>query len=70
MANFVRKLKKGIGKYKCKFPFKYFNCAKIGHISYKCPYDKKKESDEEEVSKKENKYKKRDKKRKNKQNSN
>jgi hypothetical protein len=47
MANFTRKLKKGIDKYKCKLPFKYFNRGKIGHFCNKCPYDKKKENDEE-----------------------
>jgi hypothetical protein len=63
MANFIRKLKKGIGKYKSTFPFKYFNCSKNGHISNKCPYAKKKENDEEESLKKEKKYKKGDKRR-------
>ncbi|XP_059065205.1 spindle pole body component 110-like [Cryptomeria japonica] len=32
-ANFVRKLKKGAGKYKDKLPFKCFNCGKIGDIT-------------------------------------
>lgn len=27
LANFVRKLKKGSGKYKCKLPFKCFICG-------------------------------------------
>lgn len=35
--NFVRILKKGIGKYKGKLPFKYFNCGKICHYASKCP---------------------------------
>jgi hypothetical protein len=35
---FVRRLKKGLGKYKCKFPFKCFNRGKIGHFSSKCPH--------------------------------
>lgn len=31
-VNFLRKLKKGIGKYNGKLPFKYFNCGRIGHF--------------------------------------
>jgi hypothetical protein len=58
MANFVRKLKRGTGKYKGKLPLKCFNCGKIGHFSTKCPYAKNSESDEEEVPKKEKKYQK------------
>lgn len=37
----MRKLKKGPDKYKGKFPFKCFNCGKIGNFSSKCPYGKK-----------------------------
>jgi hypothetical protein len=37
----VRKLKKGLGKYQGKFPFKCFNFGKIGHFAYKCPHKKK-----------------------------
>jgi hypothetical protein len=40
-AKFVRRLKKGSGKYKGKLPFKCFNCGKIGHFSNKCPHKKK-----------------------------
>jgi hypothetical protein len=40
-AKFVRRLKKGSGKYQGKIPFKYFNCGKIGHFAYKCPRHKK-----------------------------
>ncbi|KAH9308310.1 hypothetical protein KI387_036221, partial [Taxus chinensis] len=45
-ALFIRKLKKGSGKYKGKLPFKGFNCGKIGHFAAKCP--EKEDSDDEE----------------------
>jgi hypothetical protein len=47
-AHFVRKLKKGSGKYKGKLPFKCFNCGKVGHFVDKCPYAKDESSDDEE----------------------
>jgi hypothetical protein len=31
-ANFVRRLKKGTGKYKGKLPFKCFDCGRVGHF--------------------------------------
>jgi hypothetical protein len=37
-TNFIKKLKKGFGKYKGKLPFKCFNCGRIGHFSNKCIY--------------------------------
>jgi hypothetical protein len=46
-ANFIKKLKKGVGKYKGKIPLICFNCGKIGHFANKCPHPKKEESDDE-----------------------
>ena len=40
-VNFVRRLKKGSGKYKGKIPFKCFNYGKIGHFASKCTYKQK-----------------------------
>ena len=34
-AKFVRILDKGTGKYKGKFPFKSFNCGRVGHYASK-----------------------------------
>jgi hypothetical protein len=45
---FVRRLKKGSGKYQGKFPFKCFNFGKIGHFAYKCPHKKKDQKSEGE----------------------
>ena len=50
-ANFIKKLKKGIGKYKGKIPLICFNYGKIGHFTNKCPYPKKEESDNERTLK-------------------
>jgi hypothetical protein len=43
---FVRRLKRGSGKYQVMFPFKYFNCGKIGHFACKCPQKKKDQKDQ------------------------
>jgi hypothetical protein len=37
---FVRRLKKGSGKYQGKFPFKCFNYGKIDHFASKFPHKK------------------------------
>jgi hypothetical protein len=55
-AKFVRRLKKGSGKYQGKIPFKCFNCGKIGHFSYKCPHQKKDQNFDDENNYKFNKY--------------
>jgi hypothetical protein len=47
-ANFVRRLKKGSGKYQGKFPFKCFNYGKIGHFSSKCPHKKMDQNSDDE----------------------
>jgi hypothetical protein len=44
----MRGLKKGSGKYQGKFPFKCFNCGKIGHFAPKCPHKKKDQNAEGE----------------------
>jgi hypothetical protein len=48
----VRRLKKGLGKYQGKLPFKCFNYSKICHFSSKCPHQKKDRNFEDK-----NKYK-------------
>ena len=50
-ANFIKKLKKGIGKFKGKIHLICFNYGKIGHFANKFPYPKKEESDDKETSK-------------------
>ena len=51
-ANFVRKLKRGTGKYKVKLPLKCFECGRIYHFASKCPYKGNPNSDDENYYKK------------------
>ena len=51
-ANFVRKLRRGIGKYKGNLPLKCFECGRIGHFSSKCPYKRNQNHDDENNGKK------------------
>ena len=39
-AKFVRRLKRGSGRYQGKLSFKWFKCGKIGHVESKCPIRK------------------------------
>ena len=55
---FVKRLKKGSGKYKGKLPFKCFNWGKIGHFSNKFPHKGKDQTcDDEEKHKHKNFFK-------------
>ena len=36
-VNFIKKMKRGSGKYKDKLPFKCFNCGKVGHFKTSVP---------------------------------
>jgi hypothetical protein len=40
-AKFVRRLKKGLGKYQGKLAFKCFNCGRIGHFASMFSHKKK-----------------------------
>jgi hypothetical protein len=57
-AKFVRRLKKGSGRYQGKLPFKCFNYGKIGHFASKCPHKIKDQTyDDEEKNKHKKVYK-------------
>jgi hypothetical protein len=48
VANFVRRLKKGIDKYRGKLPLICFNCDGIGNFANKCPHKKNKINEEDD----------------------
>ena len=48
----MRKIKRGIGKYKGKLPLICFECGKIGHSASKCPYAKDQNNYDENCYKK------------------
>lgn len=55
--NFMRNLKKGSRKYEGKFPFKCFDCGRIGHLSSKFPRtNKNKKKEEYEHKRNKNQY--------------
>ena len=47
-AKFVRRMKKGSGKYKGKMPFKCFKCGKIGPFASKCPHKHKRQTSDDD----------------------
>jgi hypothetical protein len=50
-ANFVRKLKRGFGKYKGMLPLKSFHCGKVGHFESKCPFKENNTNEKERKGK-------------------
>ena len=57
-ANFVRKLKRGTGKYKGKIPLKCFESGRIGHFASKCHYKRNPNNDNENSCKENKRYQK------------
>jgi hypothetical protein len=55
-AKFVKRLKKGSGKYKGKLPFKCFNYGRIGHFANKCPHKGKDQTCDDEEKYKHKKF--------------
>eukprot|EP00253_Pinus_taeda_P024421 PITA_24421 len=47
--NFVKKLQVGIGRFRCKLPFKCFACGRFGHYAANCPYRENHEKGKEVV---------------------
>ena len=48
-TNFMRKIKRGHGKYTSAFPFKYFKCVRIGYFSStKCSFKESRDGDSDE----------------------
>lgn len=43
----MRKLKRGIGKYKGKVPLICFNCGEISHFTFKCPHARSLDNNDE-----------------------
>ena len=58
VTDLTRRLKQNKDTYKCKLPFKCFNCGKLGHFTSKCP-DNAKHDDEDEDTQENRKGKKR-----------
>ena len=53
---FLRRMKKGSGKYKGKLPFECFKCGKIGHFASKCPLKHKRQTSNDDERYSFNKY--------------
>ena len=47
-ADFVRKLKRGCGKYKGKLHFRCIKCCRVGHFSSKWPFKECIDTDSDE----------------------